>query len=40
METLHELLVPEHMRSDLKQVGVMGGISMTVRKRSYNYSWH
>jgi len=29
IEALHEILVPEHMRSDLKQVGVMGGISMT-----------
>lgn len=33
MEALHELLVPEHMRSNLKQAGVMGGISMTVRER-------
>ena len=30
LETAHDVLVPEHLRATIKDVGVMGGISMSV----------
>lgn len=30
LKTAHDLLVPEHFRDTIKEMGVMGGISMSV----------
>ena len=38
LDAVHGLLVPEQMRSELQQVGVMGGISMSVRKHRPNHN--
>ena len=32
VQTVHDLLVPDHLRASLRDMGVMGGISMSVRQ--------